>query len=48
MRHADHFKFFDASYHDGIVVDEMSFTHWPINAVINLVNKKDPAMIHIR
>lgn len=48
VRHPDHLTHFDPKHHDGIVVDELSFTHWPICSVINMLNKKDPAMIHIR
>lgn len=46
VRHIDTLGCYDD--HDGIVIDEMSFTHWPINSVIGLLNKKDPLQIHIR
>lgn len=48
VRHVDHLCYFDATEHDGVVVDELSFKHWPISAVINMLNKKDPAMVHVR
>lgn len=48
VRHQDHLKHYDPSGHDGIVVDELSFAHWPTSTVINMLNKKDPAMIHVR
>lgn len=48
VRHVDHLAYFDDKRHDGIVIDELSFTHWPISSVINLLNKKDMAMVHIR
>lgn len=31
-----------------MVCDEMSFTHWPVCSVIGLLNKKDPAQVHVR
>lgn len=46
VRHIDHLLAFDN--HDGIVFDEMSFTHWPITSVITLLNKKDQGQINIR
>lgn len=48
IRHIDEINNFDPMKNDGIVLDEMDFTHWPVNAVINLLNKKDPQQIHIR
>jgi len=48
VRHADELGSFDKLEHDGIVIDEMDFCHWPSSAVINLLNKKDPQQIHIR
>lgn len=48
VRHQDHLVDFDINRHDGIVMDEMSFTHWPVNSVICLLNKKDPAQVHVR
>jgi len=48
VRHQDHLADFDTARHDGIVCDEMSFTHWPVNSVIGLLNKKDPAQVHVR
>lgn len=48
VRHQDHLAYFYGSDHDGIVIDELSFTHWPVSSVINMLNKKDPAMLHIR
>lgn len=48
IRHPDHLTNFDQRTHDGIVIDELSFTHWPTTAVICLLNKKDPAHVHVR
>lgn len=48
VRHADHFSLFDPCSHDGIVVDELHFNHWPAISVINMLNRKDDAAIHVR
>lgn len=46
VRDADDLYYFDN--HDGIVCDEMSFQHWPLNSVVSMLNKKDPVSVHIR
>lgn len=48
VRHVDQFCDYDSTLHDGIVVDELSFTHWPAISVINMLNKKDASAIHCR
>lgn len=48
VRHVDKLADFYGGQYDGIVVDEVNFSHWPISSVINLLNKKDPAHVHIR
>lgn len=48
VKDTDHFGYYDPCEHDGIVVDELSFLHWPHTSVINMLNKKDPAAIRIR
>ena len=34
--------------HDGIVFDDMSFTHWPIESVIHLLDMDLPRNLHVR
>lgn len=46
--HIDDLKRFDAELHDGIVFDDMSFTHLPRQAQIHLLDQDQPRSIHVR
>lgn len=48
VRHLDRLGDFDASVHDGIVFDDMSFTHFPLEARIHLADMDHDSDIHIR
>lgn len=48
VTHNDKLKSFDADIHDGIVFDDMDYTHWPVTSQIHLVNWHEPADIHCR
>lgn len=48
VSHMDALGKFDASFHDGIVFDDMSFAHFPREAIIHLVDWDCPRDIHIR
>jgi hypothetical protein len=48
VSHIDDLGDFDASRHDGIVFDDMSFAHLPREAVIHLVDWDLDRSIHIR
>lgn len=48
VRHQDQLTQFHYGGFDGIVFDEFSIRHWPIQSVIALVNNKDPNDVHIR
>jgi len=34
--------------HDGIIFDDMRFTHWPTESVIHLLDMENPRSIHVR
>ena len=48
VSHIDELKHFSAGTHDGIVFDDMSFTHTPRTAQIHLVDQNNSRAIHIR
>jgi len=48
VRNIEQLKDFDAAAHDGIVFDEMSFTHWPPPSRIILLDMEFGAPIHCR
>lgn len=48
VRHMDRLADFDAAVHDGIVFDDMAFTHIPVEARIHLLDTDRPSDIHIR
>lgn len=48
IRHADELKLFIAGVHDGLVFDDMTFHHWPIEQVIHLVDLEHDSPIHLR
>lgn len=48
VTHIDDLKLFRAGYHQSILFDDVSFTHYPIQAQIHLVDFFDVRSIHIR
>lgn len=46
--HIDNLKKFDVGIHDAIIFDDMSFSHYPIESVIHLVDRDEDRTIHIR
>ena len=48
ISHIDGLKKYVSSYHDGIVFDDMSFTHWETTHQIHLVDSEYPREIHSR
>lgn len=48
VSHIDDLKNFDPEIHEGIVFDDMSFTHMPVSAQIHLVDWDFDRSIHIR
>jgi len=47
VRHIDKLKQLGPD-HDGIVFDDMSFTHWPPESVIALLDMEEESQIHVR
>jgi len=48
VSHIDDLKTFDPEFHDGVVFDDMSFTHYPRTGQIHLLDIDQPRTIHIR
>lgn len=48
VRHVDQLKNFNALDYGGIIFDDMSFTHWPRESQITLLDCDMPTAIHIR
>lgn len=48
VRHLDLLRMYGEGHYDGIVLDDMSFSHLPREAQIHLVDVADPTDIHIR
>lgn len=48
VNHIDKIKMFNASVHDGIVFDDVSFCMWPPQALIGLFDREMPRDIQIR
>lgn len=48
VRHLDDLKEFDETIHDGIVFDDISFTHVPFQQVLNLTDGDFDSSIHCR
>lgn len=48
VTHMDDLGRFDAKVYDGIIFDDMSFTHLPREAQIHLVDFDNPRSIHVR
>lgn len=44
----DTLKKFDPAIHDGIIFDDMSFTHWPRDSVIQLLDWDEDRDVHCR
>jgi len=48
VTHIDTLKQFNKHYHKSIIFDDMSFSHWPRETQIAIVDKEQPRAIHIR
>lgn len=48
ISHIDQLKKYEAGVHDGLIFDDMSFTHWPPEAVIHLLDMEEEREIHCR
>lgn len=48
VRHIDALREFSASFHDGIVFDDMDFSHWPHGSRVHILDMTRPAQIHCR
>lgn len=48
VTHIDELRQFKPHYHKSILFDDVSFTHYPIQAQIHLVDFFDPRSIHVR
>lgn len=48
ISHVDQLKTFKPSLHDGLVFDDMSFTHWPAESCIHILDLEHPRYIHCR
>lgn len=48
IRHLDKLLEFDEDEHDGIVFDELSFTHWTGDHIIGLIDVDEPQQVNVR
>lgn len=48
VSHIDDLKKFQIGYHQSIIFDDVTFTHYPITAQIHLVDIENPRSIHVR
>jgi len=48
VSHIDQLAFYDAVQYEGILFDDMSFTHLPRTAQIHIADQDDNRYIHIR
>lgn len=48
VSHIDDLKKFQIGYHQSIIFDDVTFTHYPITAQIHLVDTENPRSIHVR
>lgn len=48
ITHMDDLKHFDSEEHRSIIFDDLSFTHYPVQAQIHLVDTDDSRTLHIR
>lgn len=48
LSHIDDLKRFSPLEHDGLIFDDMSFGHWPVNSCIHLLDMEDDRSINCR
>ena len=48
VRHKDKLKQFDETIHDGIIFDDMNFSHWPREACIHLLDTEEDSDIDVK
>lgn len=48
VRHIDKLKVLDPYVHDGIIFDDMSFTHWPRESCIHLLDLDEESQINVK
>ena len=48
ISHIDKLKEFDPSFHDGLVFDDMDFSHWPLSAQKHLLDWSEPREINVK
>lgn len=48
IRHMDKLKVFDVDIHDALVFDDMSFAHWPREAIIHLVDIEEETDLNVK
>lgn len=48
VSHMDDLRYFDPTYHQSLVFDDMKFTHMPLQAQIHIVDQDWPRSIHCR
>jgi len=48
VSHIDDLKKFQNGYHNSIIFDDVTFTHYPVTAQIHLVDMENPRSIHVR
>lgn len=48
VRHIEVLKQFNPAIHDGLVLDEMSFTKWPPASVNQIYDRELPVSVHVR
>jgi len=48
VSHMDTLKEFDPTFHKSIIFDDMSFSHYPRDSQIHMVDQYDPRAIHCR
>jgi len=48
ISHIDQLKHWDPSNYDGLVFDDMLFSHWPYNSIIHLLDIDEDRYIHCR
>lgn len=48
VRYIDKLKKLDLGHHDGIVFDDMSFSHWPRESVLSLFDMEEDADVNVK
>lgn len=48
VRHIDALRDFRPGFHDGVVFDDMDFSHWPHGSRVHILDMARPAQIHCR